>query len=79
MNRLLCRLCNQTLRENVTFEHAISIAHHHQLFFNEYVDDRCPNRDEKYVVADTFILIDLTEKEVAEINYDRYMKQSNYN
>ncbi len=79
MNKLLCRLCGQHLRDNVTFEHAISIAHHHQHFANEYVDDRCPNRDTNYVVADTFILIDLTAKEIEQIKYDRYMNESNYN
>jgi len=78
MNKLICRLCDEKLRDNVTFEHAISIAHRHQCFFNEYIDDRCPNRDEKYVVADTFILIDLTEKEVEEIKYKKYIESSNY-
>ena len=63
----------------MTFEHAISITHHHQYFAKEYVDDRCPNRDINFVVADTFILRDYTKEEKDQLEYDRYMNQSNYN
>lgn len=78
MNKLVCKLCNKHLGDNITLSHAIDMANRHQNFRNDYLtDNRCENRSKKLDLTDTFYMQEYTKQELRKIDYDRYMQSAN--